>query len=96
MSTITQNTGASLVSSSQLTALSSAVQELKEDGPKSNLEIDISEVKIEKKIGAGAFGTVFLAKYNDELVAIKKFNFANLDAQQILEFTNEVKILALG
>ena len=60
--------------------------------------LDYRELKEDKKIGEGTFGTVYLGKYRDHDVAIKKMKTIDDgeggdDERQMQEFEREVKML---
>eukprot|EP01113_Clastostelium_recurvatum_P006166 TRINITY_DN1279_c3_g1_i2.p1 TRINITY_DN1279_c3_g1~~TRINITY_DN1279_c3_g1_i2.p1 ORF type:complete len:809 (-),score=114.42 TRINITY_DN1279_c3_g1_i2:20-2446(-) len=62
--------------------------------PKAPWEIDLAEVKLERKIGRGSFGDVYLAWWAGTLVAVKKLHAELAEPEDISDFTKEVGIMA--
>merc|ERR1712137_929037 len=63
------------------------------DGP-INCDINPNEIEVGKKLGKGAFGTVYKGKLHGKDVAIKKLHVTNLDAEAQEDFKAEMMIMS--
>ena len=54
-----------------------------------NWEIDFRELKFEKKLGAGAFGVVFQAKWRNGSCAVKQLSLDGKDSKALKDFLKE-------
>lgn len=56
-------------------------------------EIDIKDIKLIKRVGAGSFGAVYMGSWRNSAVAIKKLFMQDLSDVQLSDFRREVSIL---
>eukprot|EP01027_Heterolobosea_sp_BB2_P018955 GEZU01026637.1.p1 GENE.GEZU01026637.1~~GEZU01026637.1.p1 ORF type:complete len:336 (-),score=64.39 GEZU01026637.1:685-1692(-) len=63
------------------------------------IEIKNKDITVVEKLGTGAFGVVFRARFNDEDVALKKFDLDGMTEEQVRnivgQFENEVRLLSV-
>ncbi|TMW61825.1 hypothetical protein Poli38472_010888 [Pythium oligandrum] len=56
--------------------------------------LDASMVQVERLLGSGMYGEVFLATYQQQRVVVKRLKDRNSSRQQIQQFVNEIKMMA--
>ncbi|TMW61824.1 hypothetical protein Poli38472_010887 [Pythium oligandrum] len=56
--------------------------------------LDASMVQVERLLGTGMYGEVFLATYQQQRVVVKRLKDRNSSRQQIQQFVNEIKMMA--
>jgi len=57
-------------------------------------EVDGNEIKLERRIGAGAFGEVWEASYRDKAVAVKRLLASIVDEKHAKKFREEALLMA--
>ncbi|CAK4618842.1 hypothetical protein LEN26_012869 [Aphanomyces euteiches] len=58
------------------------------------VRLNDSEVHLDRILGSGAFANVWLGKYNDELVAVKKLSAQSISVTQLQSFVDEIKLMS--
>ncbi|KAF0697019.1 Aste57867_12293 [Aphanomyces stellatus] len=56
--------------------------------------LDDSNLKLDKKLGSGAFADVWLGTFQDQVVAVKKMHNSKITLDQIQSFIDEIKLMA--
>ena len=56
-------------------------------------DFDPKEIQMDKELGKGAFGVVYLGKLRGQVVAIKKLNKQNLEEKVMSSFKTEIEIM---
>ena len=51
------------------------------------------EIQLEKELGKGSFGVVYLGKLRGQMVAVKKLNKQSLDEKTMESFKTEIEIM---
>jgi len=69
------------------------VTDKRRSAPMNNWLIDYSEIKLTRKIGQGAFGDVYKAKYRGSSVAVKQLNANSADDVKIQDFFAEAELM---
>ncbi|TMW61822.1 hypothetical protein Poli38472_010885 [Pythium oligandrum] len=65
-----------------------------QDEDLSRHRLDASMVQVERLLGTGMYGEVFLATYQQQRVVVKRLKDRNSSRQQIQQFVNEIKMMA--
>ena len=60
----------------------------------SKYSLPSSQLKMEKKLGSGAFGIVYLAKFRGDNVAVKQITSNRVDEENLNRFVDEIVLLS--
>jgi mitogen-activated protein kinase kinase kinase 9 len=54
-----------------------------------SLDIDFSEITLEKQISEGGYGIIYKAKWRESIVALKMFKIEGMNENHIRDFLSE-------